>query len=102
VIARAEQHEGRLVTLGSLVLFSTETGDAWMLDVEDSSALCLARSGERQPFAIVDAPTTFSIEWNGSFRIEDQAFIVTDSAGTTSSMFGYPIAQIREALHALE
>ena len=28
----AADHDGRVVTVGQLVLFSTETGDAWLLD----------------------------------------------------------------------
>ena len=29
---RAANHDGRVVTFGQLVLFSTETGGAWLLD----------------------------------------------------------------------
>ena len=29
---RAADHDGRIVTIGQLVLFSTDTGDAWLLD----------------------------------------------------------------------
>ena len=32
---RAAEHDGRFVTVGSLALFSTDTGDAWLLDPED-------------------------------------------------------------------
>ncbi len=32
IIGWARQHEARTVTPGPLVFFSTETGDAWMLD----------------------------------------------------------------------
>src|SRR5438093_11137152 len=32
---RAADHDGRIVTVGQLVLFSTETGDAWLLDPAD-------------------------------------------------------------------
>src|SRR5436190_24003172 len=32
---RAADHDGRIVTIGQLVLFSTETGDAWLLDPGD-------------------------------------------------------------------
>ena len=30
---RAAGHESRIVSIGQLVLFSTETGDAWLLDL---------------------------------------------------------------------
>src|SRR5437899_4154271 len=42
---RAE-HDGRFVTIGPLALFSTDTGDAWLLDSEDHPATRLARDGE--------------------------------------------------------
>jgi len=29
---RAADHDGRIVTIGPLVFFSTDTGDAWMLE----------------------------------------------------------------------
>jgi hypothetical protein len=32
---RAADYDGRIVTIGQLVLFSTETGDAWLLDPAD-------------------------------------------------------------------
>jgi hypothetical protein len=43
----AADHDGRVVTVGQLVLFSTETGDAWLLDPADQlAALRLIRSTE--------------------------------------------------------
>jgi len=33
----AAQHDGRFVTIGSLALFSTETGDAWLLDWHETA-----------------------------------------------------------------
>jgi hypothetical protein len=35
---KAAEHDGRVVTLGQLILFSTDTGDAWLLDVPDQLA----------------------------------------------------------------
>jgi hypothetical protein len=42
---RAAERDGRLVTVGPLVLFSTETGDAWLLDPADHLAARVARDG---------------------------------------------------------
>ena len=39
---RAAPHNGHIVTFGQLVLFSTETGDAWLLDPADRLAARLA------------------------------------------------------------
>src|SRR5262249_1847892 len=41
---QAAEHDGRSVTVGELVLFSTETGDAWLRDAPDHLA---ARFGPR-------------------------------------------------------
>jgi hypothetical protein len=35
---KAAEHDGRVVSLGPLILFSTDTGDAWLLDVADQLA----------------------------------------------------------------
>src|SRR5215831_8092578 len=44
----ADQH-GCIVTVGQLILFATETGDAWLLDPADRLAARLAQDGERKP-----------------------------------------------------
>src|SRR5580693_5668017 len=49
---RAADYDGRIVTVGQLVLFSTETGDAWLLDPADRLAARLARDGENEPIHI--------------------------------------------------
>lgn len=49
IVERALRGDGRSVSSGPLVLFSTATGDAWMLDPADGLARCLARDGSRLP-----------------------------------------------------
>src|SRR6266566_2057051 len=46
---KAADHDGRIVTIGQLILFSTDTGDAWLLDVTDQLAARLARDGDPDP-----------------------------------------------------
>ena len=75
---RAANHDGRIVTIGQLVLFSTETGDAWLLDRTDFLAARLARNGEAEPIQIVETAATFAIEWKGSYRINGPAFVYSD------------------------
>src|SRR5271157_5557142 len=66
---RAADHDGRIITIGQLVLFSTDTGDAWLLDRADLLAARLARDGEAEPIQIVETAATFAIEWKGNYRI---------------------------------
>lgn len=101
IIGRAQHKDPRVVTLGSLIFFSTETGVAWMLDPGDNLALCLARDGEEQPFTITEDSTKFLIEWNAYYHIEADAFIVTESSGRNRTIQGYPTADIPKAARRL-
>ena len=97
ITERATARDARLVTLGNLVLFSTESQDAWLLDSENSFALCLARDGQPQRYRILDTADTFAIAWNARFEITEAAFVVTERSGEMRSIHGYPTAQIADA-----
>src|SRR6478609_5968642 len=93
---RAADHDGRVVTIGQLVLFSTETGDAWLLDPADQLAAQLARDGDPEPTHIEENDTTFAIGWKGRYRIEGPAFIYVDhDTGRVSTILGYPTHQLK-------
>ena len=57
---RAADHDGRIVTIGQLVLFSIDTGDAWLLDPSDQLAARLARDGDPEPIRIEENDTAFA------------------------------------------
>ena len=63
---KAADHDGRMVTLGQLILFSTDTGDAWLLDVTDRLAARLARDGDPEPIHLEETDTSFAIEWKAN------------------------------------
>src|SRR5277367_5327006 len=88
---RAADYDGRIVTIGQLVLFSTETGDAWLLDRTDFLAARLARDGEAEPIQIVETAATSAIEWKGNYRINGPAFVYSDQdTGRAITILGYP------------
>src|SRR5262249_11862783 len=94
----AARHDGRIVTIGQLILFSTKTVDAWLLDAEDGLAAQLARDGDPEPVAINESDTTFAIDWKGSYRIEGAAFIYTDhKRGGMRAILGYPTQKLEAA-----
>jgi hypothetical protein len=66
---KAAEHDGRVVTLGQLLLFSTDTGDAWLLDVTDQLAARLARDGDPEPIPLEETDTSFAIGWKGRYHI---------------------------------
>jgi hypothetical protein len=94
----AARHDGRIVTIGQLILFSTQTGDAWLLDAEDKLAAQLARDGDPEPIDIEESDTTFSIDWKGSYRIDGVAFIYSDRRrGGMRAILGYPTQKLEHA-----
>jgi hypothetical protein len=102
ITERAQAEDARIVTLGNLVLFSTRTRDAWLLDPADHLALCLCRDGEPQPFRIVEAPDTFAIDWRAHFAIEGEAFLVHDRSGKVVVIHGYPTDEIEAACRGFQ
>ena len=95
---KAAEHDGRAVSLGQLVLFSTDTGDAWLLDISDQLAAPLARDGDPEPIHLEETDTSFAIGWKGYYRIEGPAFIYTDrDSGRIRTILGYPTQKIAQA-----
>jgi hypothetical protein len=98
IVRRAADHDGRVVTIGQLTLFASETGDAWLIDRDDHLALRLARHGDPEPFRIEETATSFAIDWKGHYRIEGKAFVYTDrDTGRTTAVLGYPTDKIAQA-----
>ena len=101
---QAAKHDGRFVTIGPLVFFSTETGDvffstetgdAWMLEPANQLAARLARDGDPEPIDFQETDTNYAIGWKGNYRIEGRAFVYIDrKSGRIITILGYPTAEI--------
>ena len=98
IISKAQAHDSRVVGLGGLVVFSTQTGDAWILDPADSLALCLAQDGERQTFSILETSTNFQIARETQYVIDGETFIVATKDGSVRTIFGYPTREIENTI----
>lgn len=93
----AAEHEGRFVTVGPVALFSTDTGDAWLLDSEDHLAVRLARGGDPEDVHFEETDRRFAIGWKGEYRIDGNAFIYIDrDTGRIVTILGYPVCRIPE------
>lgn len=93
----AAEHDARFVTVGSLALFSTDTGDAWLLDPEDHLAARLARDGDPEEVYFEETDTSFAIGWKGNYRINGNAFVYIDrDSGRIVTILGYPTRRIAE------
>ncbi len=92
--------DARVVSLMGLVFFSTETGDAWMLDIQDGYAMCLAHGGDPLDYSILETDTKVEIPWDSQYRIEGERFIVDDGDGKITEYLGYPVQAIAQAAGA--
>jgi hypothetical protein len=95
--SRAAERDGRLVTVGPLVLFSTKTGDAWLLDPADHLAARLARDGDSEELYFEETETTFAIGWKGNYQIDGDAFVYIDSnTARLTTILGYPTRRLAQ------
>jgi hypothetical protein len=95
IVRCAVEMRCRVVAMGPLLFFSTETGDAWVLDPADGLARYLARSGEARPLGIVESTDQFGVEWDAAYSIKGETMFVSQSQ-TERSILGYPVAEIQQ------
>lgn len=94
---RAADRDGRLVTVGPLVLFSTETGDAWLLDPADHLAARLARDGDPEELYFEETDSSFAIGWKGNYQINGDAFVFIDrDTARITTVLGYPTHRLAQ------
>jgi len=95
--SRAAEHDGRLVTVGPLVLFSTETGDAWLLDPADHLAARVARNGDPEELYFEETDSSFAIGWKGNYQIDGDAFVFIDrDTARVTTILGYPTRRLAQ------
>lgn len=66
---RAAECDPQIGRFNELVLFSTESGDAWLLDTVDHFANRVAQDGVARSVYIVETDTRFAIEWQGNMEL---------------------------------
>jgi hypothetical protein len=75
--ASAVAKKATMFTLGVFVLFSTEEGDAWLLEVTEMDAIQVAEAGEIIDVQIVENQETIEINWTHKFTIKNKKFVLT-------------------------
>jgi hypothetical protein len=99
IIDRASRGITFVIGVGALVLFSTDTSDAWLLDWRDRYALPLMRGGERLAYRILESARNFVIEWTHDYAIDGDAMVFAErSTGSLRSVIGYPTQRIEDAV----
>jgi hypothetical protein len=100
ILGLAASGRSHAVALDQCVLFSTEDGDAWVLDACDGVALCLSWRGERQDFLIEENAERFFVGYDTKFMLQSNAFSVRSDNPKIASrtILGYPAAELAELL----
>ncbi|TSA31175.1 MAG: hypothetical protein D4R64_18480 [Porphyromonadaceae bacterium] len=96
IVKNARKNSGHIVRLNDLILFSTMTGDAWILDTDDNFAICLVKDSVVQKYKIVDTPNQFGFDWDHKYQIDGDKFTVVNKAGKTRTIIGYPLKEINK------
>jgi hypothetical protein len=92
---RAAEHEARILSIGPLVFFSTDTGDAWMLEPADQLAIRLACGGDPLPVQIEETDTRYDIGWQGNYHIDGDTFVYRDKQSRRiNAIEGYPVKKL--------
>ncbi len=94
IMKRAKERDARKVRINELLLFSTVTGDAWILDTDDQLGICMMRNGDKQKYKIIDTPTQFGFDWDYKYLIDNTLFVVVNKSGGIKQIQGYPIDEI--------
>lgn len=71
--------EGRasIRELGVFILFATDGGNAWLLEVTGGDAVILARGGEKQEVEVDEGPETIAVNWSHRFSIVNKQLEMT-------------------------
>ncbi|MDQ6878182.1 MAG: hypothetical protein M3082_10900 [Candidatus Dormibacteraeota bacterium] len=107
IAAAAEEGIVKIVMTGPeatasqpLVLFSTASRDAWLLDPEEDLALCLVWAGTKQPAAIDGQARGIQVAWDGTFELAGDFFKVDvrhPEIGARA-IGGYPLDELRRLI----
>jgi len=86
---KAAEHDGRVVALGQLVLFSTDTGGAWLLELDGTDQLAArrARDGDPEPIHLEQS------DYQLRYRMEKGA--ITSRAPPSSTPIVTPVGSLQ-------
>jgi len=97
--------EGRpeLRAVGVFILFATQSGDAWLLEVSEMDAILLAAGHQKIEVNIVENAKTIEVDWSHTFAIQDENFVVTAYKDKKVETFSdYPTKEIKTTVKKIK
>jgi hypothetical protein len=81
-----------------LLLFSTDTGDAWILEPADALACRLPVGGDPMEIFSTKPKASYAIGWQRHYRIDGETFTCEDRASHRHTVIaGYPVQLLPSA-----
>lgn len=90
-----------VIGLAELVLFSSTTGDAWLLEAFSNGALNLMLDYEPADYRIAEDGERVEVEWRGSYQLRGTDFITDALSGAPRAVRGYSTEAIRATIERL-
>ncbi|MFH7319429.1 YecA family protein [Desulfurivibrio sp. D14AmB] len=95
----AAQGQPLFKVMGVFILFATEEGDAWVLEVGEMDALQVAAAGKAMEVEIVEDPETLEINWSHRFQVKNKKLLMTSYAEQAESYpSACPVRKIQAAI----
>jgi hypothetical protein len=86
--------------LGVFVFFSTQDGDAWVLETTERDAFQAAASG--QPLPVQENRDVIEVDWSHAFVLRDRRlFVIDHKTGAKEELVNAPTMQISAALRRI-
>jgi hypothetical protein len=89
--------------LGVFILFSTQDGDAWVLETTERDAFQAAASGQPLPPPVHENREVIEVDWSHRFALCGRSLFLTDhESGVETELRRAPTMQISTALRRIK
>ena len=88
---------------GVFILFSTQDGDAWVLESTESDAFQAAAAGQPLPPPVNENQEVIEVDWSHRFALRDRCLLLTEhESGAKIKLRRAPTMQINAALRRIK
>jgi hypothetical protein len=99
-ICQAAQRNKQVINeLGVFVLFATERGNAWLLEVTQADCVQVVGDGELLSPEINETQETIEVEWSHTFRVVERQLVLTAYSDRSEQVLeDCPISEVSAAI----
>lgn len=98
----AAEKKQTLRELGVFIFFSSEEGDAWLLEMTEQDLVQVAAEGNALEAPVDENPETIEINWSHSFQIRDRQMYLTSYEDKKETILeDAPTQQVNAAIRRL-